>query len=73
MKTLREMIDIVENTDGAVQEYTVRVVDSANKTYTVKVTAPSEEGAKHKAVVQVRNEYGVRPEGVRIINQDKQQ
>jgi ribosomal protein L23 len=59
-----------EATPDAVQEYTVRVVDSANKTYTVKVTAPSEEGAKHKAVVQVRNEYGVRPEGVRIINQD---
>ena len=55
--------------EGENQEYTVRVVDSANKTYTVKVTAPSEEGAKHKAVVQVRNEYGVRPEGVRIIGQ----
>lgn len=70
MKSLREIIDIVENTEGAIQEYTVRVVDSANKTYKVKVTAPSEEGAKHKAVVQVRNEYGVRPEGVRIMNQD---
>ena len=70
MKSLRELIDIVENTEGAIQEYTVRVVDSANKTYTVKVTAQSEEGAKHKAVVQVRNEYGVRPEGVRIMNQD---
>jgi len=58
-----------ERIEDAMQEYTVRVVDSANKAYTVKVTAPSEEGAKHKAVGQVRNAYGVRPEGVRIIGQ----
>lgn len=54
---------------GSTQEYTVKVIDSKNKSYTVKVSAPSEEGAKHMAVVKVRKEYGVKPEAVIIMNQ----
>ena len=69
MKTLREMMDIVEGADDKAQEYTVRVVDEEGSGYTVKVTATSEQGALHKATVQVRNS-GARPEHARIIRQD---
>lgn len=51
------------------QEYTVRVVDEEGSGYTVKVTATSEQGALHKAIVKVRNS-GARPEHARIIRQD---
>jgi hypothetical protein len=51
------------------QEYTVRVVDEEGSGYTVKVTATSEQGALHKAIVRVRNS-GARPEHARIIRQD---
>lgn len=55
--------------EGEAQEYTVRVVDEEGSGYTVKVTAPSEQGALHKAIVRVRNS-GARPEHARIIRQD---
>ena len=57
-----------EATSGEPQEYTVRVVDEENSGYTVKVTATSEQGALHKAIVRVRNS-GARPEHARIIRQ----
>jgi hypothetical protein len=53
---------------GENQEYTVRVVDEEGSGYTVKVTATSEQGALHKAIVKVRNS-GARPEHARIIRQ----
>lgn len=55
--------------EGENQEYTVRVVDEEGSGYTVKVTATSEQGALHKAIVKVRNS-GARPEHARIIRQD---
>ena len=55
--------------EGEAQEYTVRVVDEEGSGYTVKVTAPSEQGALHKAFVRVRYS-GARPEHARIIRQD---
>lgn len=55
--------------ENEAQEYTVRVVDEEGSGYTVKVTAPSEQGALHKAIVRVRNS-GARPEHARIIRQD---
>lgn len=58
-----------EATSGEAQEYTVRVVDEEGSGYTVKVTATSEQGALHKAIVKVRNS-GARPEHARIIRQD---
>jgi hypothetical protein len=61
--------DVAEQTTaGEAQEYTVRVVDEEGSGYTVKVTAPSEQGALHKAIVKVRNS-GARPEHARIIRQ----
>jgi hypothetical protein len=54
--------------EGENQEYTVRVVDEEGSGYTVKVTATSEQGALHKAIVKVRNS-GARPEHARIIRQ----
>jgi len=73
-KSLRDYINLIESNkqgvaEGSTQEYTAKVIDSKNKSYTVKVSAPSEEGAKHMAVVKVRKEYGVKPEAVIIMNQ----
>ena len=56
--------------EGENQEYTVRVVDEEGSGYTVKVTATSEQGALHKAIVKVRNQYDAYPEHARIIRQD---
>lgn len=73
MKTLRDYINLIETAEQGVaegenQEYTVRVVDEEGSGYTVKVTATSEQGALHKAIVRVRNS-GARPEHARIIRQ----
>jgi len=58
-----------QTTAGEAQEYTVRVVDEEGSDYTVKVTAPTEGGALHKAIVKVRNS-GARPEHAQIVRQD---
>jgi hypothetical protein len=66
MNTAKKQGVAEQTTAGESQEYTVRVVDEEGSSYTVKVTAPTEQGALHKAIVKVRNS-GARPEHARIV------